>query len=99
MKMGAQDKTRGNGHTLKHRSFPLNMKKHIFTVTVTKQWHRLSGEAVESLSLDIFRSFLAMVLGSWLCLSREFGSGDPQRSLPATAILWLLCQMMGKKNN
>lgn len=30
--MGAHEQTRGNGHILKHRSFPLNMRKHIFTL-------------------------------------------------------------------
>lgn len=69
MEMGAHEKTRGNGHTLKHRSFSLNMRTHISIVGVTKQWHSLSREAVESLSLNIFRSFLAMVLGSWLWIS------------------------------
>ncbi|KAK4827281.1 hypothetical protein QYF61_016427 [Mycteria americana] len=45
------DRTRGNGHTLKHRGFPLNIQKQFFTLRVTEHWHRLPREAAESLSL------------------------------------------------
>jgi len=57
--------TRDNGHNLKHRSFPLNIRKHIFTVRVTKHWHRLPKEVMESPSLKTFKNHLHMVLGSW----------------------------------
>ena len=33
---------------------------------MNKHWHRLSREVVESPSLEIFKSHLDMVLGSWL---------------------------------
>ena len=62
--MVCSDTTRGDGHKLKHRWFPLNMRKHFFTVRVTEHWHRLPRETVECPSLEIFRSCLDMVLGN-----------------------------------
>ena len=58
------DRTGGNGHTLKHKRLRLNIRKHF--LLVTKHWHRLPREAVESPSLEIFKSHLDMVLGNRL---------------------------------
>lgn len=46
----------------KHRAqtgmwrFHFNIRKHIFTVRMTKCWNRLPGKTVESVSLEIFKS-------------------------------------------
>lgn len=65
-----RDRTKGSGHKLKYRRSPLNIRKHYFTVRVTKQWLRVPSEIVEFLSLDIVKSHLDLATGSgWPCLS------------------------------
>lgn len=40
------DGTTGNGHEVKHRTFPMNTREHFSTMRVTEQWHRLPRKVV-----------------------------------------------------
>jgi len=50
------DRTKGNGHNLKHKTFCMNIRKHFLTVRVTKHWHRFPKEGMESPFLEILKT-------------------------------------------
>lgn len=55
-----------NGHDLELRSFWLNIRKTKFIGTPTKHWSRLSREAAQSLSPEVFQIHLAEALSPGL---------------------------------
>lgn len=82
--MVPSDRTGADGHSWKCRTFPLSIRKHIFPVRLTKPWHSLPREVVESPSLRRFRTYLDMVLSSccrWPYLGGAGGDQMSSRSL------------------
>ncbi|KGL72932.1 hypothetical protein N309_09741, partial [Tinamus guttatus] len=54
----ATNRTRGNGHKLKHQKFHRNLRKNFLIVRAMEHWSRLPREVVESPSLEIFKARL-----------------------------------------
>ncbi|KGL78541.1 hypothetical protein N309_15581, partial [Tinamus guttatus] len=51
-----------NGQKRKHQKFHSNLRKNFLTVRGTEPWNRLPREAVESPSLEIFKTRLDATL-------------------------------------
>lgn len=83
--MVRSDRVRRKGHELKHRLFPVKIRKTFILIRMIEQCHRLPREVVE-----IFKSLLAMVLHSrWHCLSRIGGPDDLLKIFPSSSTLIL----------
>lgn len=52
------DKTRDNGIKLKKSRLKLDIRKQIFIVSIVRYWNRLSREAVNALTLEMFKAKL-----------------------------------------
>ena len=77
-------RTRGNGHKLKHKGFPLNIRKHFCTVQVMEHWHRLPREAVEAPPWRSSKA--AWMWAGTICLSRDWAKWT-QRFPSASTLL------------
>jgi len=53
MRPDSGNRTRGNGHKLKHRKYSTNVHKNFFTARVTEHWNTVTREVVESPTLEI----------------------------------------------
>lgn len=81
-------RTRGRGHKLKYRKFPLNRKDNFFTVQVLEHWNKLHREVDEPPSLELLKTLLDQPALVAPALSRDVRRSPEVSSHLSNSLNW-----------